>query len=231
MSKIALTPDVDGTGTLSIVSPNTNTNRTLTLPDADLNLGNVLTTASSVDAANLTGVLPAISGAALTNLPIPASAVTLISTVSITTTVSSVNFSIPSGYTHYSVVMNRINGTANNTVIAIRTSTNGGSSFDSGASDYRRTSVFSDSIAISSVDNGYDKTYGGVFTDFFFQQTPSGYFSAHGMYQRTDGTYDVYGTWGSSRVSTATVNAFQIVGVGGNLTGGYGSKISFYGWT
>ena len=69
MSKIALTPDVDGTGTLSIVSPNTNTNRTLTLPDADLNLGNVLTTASSVDAANLTGVLPAISGAALTNLP------------------------------------------------------------------------------------------------------------------------------------------------------------------
>jgi hypothetical protein len=33
MSKIALTPDVDGTGTLSIVSPNTNTNRTLTLPD------------------------------------------------------------------------------------------------------------------------------------------------------------------------------------------------------
>ena len=58
-----------GTGTLNITAPNTNSTRTLTLPDADLNLGNVLTTSSSVDAANLTGALPAISGAALTNLP------------------------------------------------------------------------------------------------------------------------------------------------------------------
>ena len=191
----------------------------------------VLTSASSLAAANLTGVLPAISGAALTNLPIPASAVTLISTVSITTSVSSVNFSIPSGYTHYSVVMNRINGTANNTVIGIRTSTNGGSSFDSGASDYRSGSALSNHMQIASVDNGFDKTYGGAFTDFYFQQTPSGYFSAHGVFQRTDTSNDPHGTWGSSRVSTTTVNAFQIVGIGGNLTGGYGSKISFYGWT
>jgi hypothetical protein len=209
----------------------------ITTPDltsaAPMDVGGsaVLTAASSLAAANLTGVLPAISGAALTNLPIPASAVTLIITVSITTSVSSVNFSIPSGYTHYSVVMNRINGTENNTVIAIRTSTNGGSSFDSGASDYRSGSAFSDRMAISSVDNGFDKTYGGVFTDFYFQQTSGGYFAAHGVYQRTDTSNDVTSTWGSSRVSTTTVNAFQIVGVGGDLKGGYGSKISLYGWT
>tara|TARA_R110000868_G_scaffold224913_1_gene477109 strand:- start:60 stop:593 length:534 start_codon:yes stop_codon:yes gene_type:complete len=76
MSKIALTPDVDGTGTLSIVSPNTNTNRTLTLPDES---GSVLTSGAALPAisgaaltsltsANLSGALPAIDGAALTNL-------------------------------------------------------------------------------------------------------------------------------------------------------------------
>ena len=68
MSKITLTPHASGTGTLNIAAPNTNSTRTLTLPDADLNLGNVLTTSSSVDAANLTGALPAIDGSAVTSL-------------------------------------------------------------------------------------------------------------------------------------------------------------------
>ena len=35
MSKISLTPNASGTGTFTIASPNGNTNRTLTLPDAD----------------------------------------------------------------------------------------------------------------------------------------------------------------------------------------------------
>ncbi len=34
MSKISLTPDASGTGTFTIASPGTNTDRTLTLPDA-----------------------------------------------------------------------------------------------------------------------------------------------------------------------------------------------------
>jgi hypothetical protein len=34
MSKIALTPDASGTGTFTIAAPNSNTDRTLTLPDA-----------------------------------------------------------------------------------------------------------------------------------------------------------------------------------------------------
>ena len=66
MSKIALTPSATGTGTFTISSPATNTNRTLTLPDE---AGTVLTSASSLASANLTGALPAISGAALTDLP------------------------------------------------------------------------------------------------------------------------------------------------------------------
>ena len=68
MSKITLTPHASGTGTLNIAAPNTNSTRTLTLPDADLTLGNVLTTASDVVAAKLTGALPAIDGSAVTSL-------------------------------------------------------------------------------------------------------------------------------------------------------------------
>jgi len=66
MSKISITPNPSGTGVFTISSPATSTDRTLTLPDAD---GTVLTSASSLASANLTGALPAISGAALTNLP------------------------------------------------------------------------------------------------------------------------------------------------------------------
>ena len=43
MSKIALSPNIDGTGTFTIASPNSNSDRTLTLPD---NSGTVLTTAT-----------------------------------------------------------------------------------------------------------------------------------------------------------------------------------------
>ena len=56
MSKIALTPSATGTGTFTISSPATNTDRTLTLPDET---GTVLTSGAA---------LPAISGAALTGI-------------------------------------------------------------------------------------------------------------------------------------------------------------------
>ena len=45
MSKISITPSATGTGTFTISSPATNTNRTLTLPDE---AGTVLTSASSI---------------------------------------------------------------------------------------------------------------------------------------------------------------------------------------
>ena len=44
MSKISLSPNVSGTGTFTIASPNSNTDRTLTLPDAS---GTILTTATA----------------------------------------------------------------------------------------------------------------------------------------------------------------------------------------
>jgi hypothetical protein len=62
MSQIALTPNASGTGTFSIASPNSNTSRTLTLPDET---GTVLTSVSSLTATQLTGDVAAarITGA------------------------------------------------------------------------------------------------------------------------------------------------------------------------
>ena len=52
MTKIAIEPNASGTGTFTIAAPNSNTNRTFTLPDAT---GEVLTDQSDLAAAQLTG--------------------------------------------------------------------------------------------------------------------------------------------------------------------------------
>jgi hypothetical protein len=51
MSKIALTPNSSGTGTFTLAAPDSDTNRTLTLPDS---AGELLTTTG--DGSGLTGV-------------------------------------------------------------------------------------------------------------------------------------------------------------------------------
>jgi hypothetical protein len=55
MSKVAISGNASGTGTFTIQAPNSNTDRVLSLPDE---AGTVLTSASSIPAANLTGSLP-----------------------------------------------------------------------------------------------------------------------------------------------------------------------------
>ena len=83
MAKVKIQGHASGTGVLTITAPNTSTDRTITLPDTT---GTLLDENSSVPAANLTGTvadarisaltaskltgaLPAINGASLTNLP------------------------------------------------------------------------------------------------------------------------------------------------------------------
>jgi hypothetical protein len=60
LSRIALSGNASGTGTFTIASPNSNSDRTLNLPD---NSGTVLTSASTVAASQITGALNA-SGSA-----------------------------------------------------------------------------------------------------------------------------------------------------------------------
>lgn len=59
MSKVAVAGNASGTGVFTIAAPNSNTDRTLTLPDE---AGQILTSASSLAAAKLTGSLPAGMG-------------------------------------------------------------------------------------------------------------------------------------------------------------------------
>ena len=64
MSKVKIEGNASGTGTFTIASPDSSTDRTITLPD---NTGNLLTNNSDLPAANLTGTLPALDGSNLTN--------------------------------------------------------------------------------------------------------------------------------------------------------------------
>ena len=63
MSNIVLQPNSSGTGSITIDTPNTNTDRTLNIPDES---GTLLSTASSIASSKLTGALPALDGSALT---------------------------------------------------------------------------------------------------------------------------------------------------------------------
>ena len=65
MSKVKIEGNASGTGTLTISAPNTNTDRSLTLPDG---AGEILTDASTLSSSNLSGALPAIDGSSLTGI-------------------------------------------------------------------------------------------------------------------------------------------------------------------
>jgi hypothetical protein len=65
MSKVKIQGNASGTGVVTLTAPNTNADRTITLPDSG---GTVLDSTSTLDATKLAGALPAIDGSALTAL-------------------------------------------------------------------------------------------------------------------------------------------------------------------
>jgi hypothetical protein len=107
MSKIALEPNAAGTGTFSIASPATNTNRTLTLPDET---GTVLTSVSAIPAAQITG----LSSGGMTLLG------TLVTTSGTSVTLSGLNLT---GYKQLSVVCNAVSG-SNGTIDTVLLNSN-----------------------------------------------------------------------------------------------------------
>jgi len=66
MAKLKVSGSASGTGTVTLIAPTTSSTRTITLPDS---AGTILDSTSTLDATKLSGNLPAISGASLTNLP------------------------------------------------------------------------------------------------------------------------------------------------------------------
>ena len=114
MSKIALTPNASGTGTLTVAAPNTNTDRTLTLPDVTTTLvGTDATqtlTNKSIAASQLTGALPAIDGSALTG--IVTGGMTLLGTLTTTSgTTQTLSGLTLTSYKQLSLIFNRVSGT------------------------------------------------------------------------------------------------------------------------
>jgi hypothetical protein len=237
MSKIALTPDVDGTGTLSIVSPNTNTNRTLTLPDET---GTVLTSGAALPAisgaaltnltsANLTGALPAIDGSALTGL-----AIELISTTTVSTAVATVDIAIPtSGYSFYRMIITNLTGSAASSV-RFRTSSDGGSTFDAGASDYNNENNAGDAIYFANGGTPFSDADAekGANIENTFINTAGFYFlvgTEMNYYRSSDDSAQYYsGPVSGVRNSATQVNAVRYFFNTGNITGG---TFKLYGYT
>ena len=72
MSDIKIQPSATGSATVTLTAPVSNTARTITLPDSTSTLlasDGSAANLTAIPAANITGTLPAISGASLTNLP------------------------------------------------------------------------------------------------------------------------------------------------------------------
>ena len=78
MAKVKIQGHASGSGVLTVTAPNTSSDRTITLPDATgtlLNSDGSAASLTAIPAANITGTLPAISGANLTgftyaNMPV-----------------------------------------------------------------------------------------------------------------------------------------------------------------
>jgi hypothetical protein len=105
MSKIAFTPNASGTGTFSIASPGTNTDRTLTLPDAT---GTVVLADATQTLTNKTISGPTISGATITGSTIQGGAITRGTAVA-STSGTVINFTgIPSWAKRVTVLMSGV---------------------------------------------------------------------------------------------------------------------------
>jgi hypothetical protein len=127
MSKIALTPNASGTGTLTIAAPNTNTDRTLTLPDSTSTL------ATTADLATINTALEFISSATISNVA----------------TVDFTGFDA-SKYSDYVFSLDNVIPVTDNTTLNFFMSVDGGSTFLS-SYGYNRFTVESSATAISHV--------------------------------------------------------------------------------
>jgi len=139
MSKIKLQGNASGTGILTIESPNTDTDRTLTLPDGAgeiLTNATGLTSSSSLNAANLTGTLPAIDGSSLTGI----SAVWNVVSSGTASAATYLEIAIPSTYETYALKLVNLVPSVDAALFA-QVSTDNGSTYLSGASDYSFTNT------------------------------------------------------------------------------------------
>jgi hypothetical protein len=128
------------TDVVGVTATQTLTNKTLTAPTiASANLTTALTLAGD---AGTNGQVLTSAGSGLptwTTVSAPASAMTLISTATASASATIDFTGLSSTYKNYVVIVTNCVPATNNAALNFRTSTNNGSSYDSGASDYYST--------------------------------------------------------------------------------------------
>ena len=222
MSKVKIEGNASGTGTLTIAAPNTNTDRSLTLPDA---AGEILTDASSLPAANLTGTLPAIDGSSLTGI----SAGWNVVSSGTASAATYFEIAIPSTYETYALKLVNLVPSVDAKLFA-QVSTDNGSTYLSGASDYSLTNS-NDTVADLTLEyqQASASTFSNTSLDGFVyisgtQNTsapvnfmPSLYF-AYGPWTPAYGNVEV--VRGSRANTTSVVNKIRV---------GYNNSATFNG--
>jgi len=127
MAKVKIQGHASGTGILTVTAPNTSTDRTITLPDATgtlLNSDGSAASLTAIPAANITGTLPAISGANLTGFRQQI----LISDTTLSDT-TSVEWSVNSDYIAYRCILNELFVSGTGSELWIGASDDGGSTW------------------------------------------------------------------------------------------------------
>jgi hypothetical protein len=155
MSKIALSSNPSGTGTFTLASPATNTDRTLTLPDVTTTLvGTDATqtlTNKTIASSQLTGALPAIDGSALTG--IVTGGMTLLGTLTTTSgTSQTLSGLVLTSYKMLMLSYNLVSGTLTGSTLFI--SPSGGSALQVSNNLGTASSAFSGMTFISLVSGG-----------------------------------------------------------------------------
>jgi len=203
--------------------------------DITANSSAVLTAASSLASANLTGALPAIDGAALTGLS--AGGTELLSTA--TMTGSAVDITLPtSGYSKLTLMYKSAGITLNtNQWMRLRCSTNGGTTFDATNGNYWWVATgfyaavynnYSDTDTSGKMHAVYNVAAASLALDINNNATTAGSttFNGHSIYVNDSNTPQ-HNLHGFKYVPTTVVNAIRLFPDSGTFNSG---TVYLYGW-
>jgi hypothetical protein len=138
MAKVKIQGHASGTGILTVTAPDTDENRTITLPDATgtlLNSDGSAASLTSIPAANITGTLPAIDGSNLTGVGggawtfLKSITETNVASITLVNDASSVIFD--EAYIAYELWGFNVRGVTNDRQVWLRASTDTGSTYES----------------------------------------------------------------------------------------------------
>jgi hypothetical protein len=222
MSKVAITGNASGTGTFTLAAPNSNTDRTLTLPDE---AGTVLTNSSTVLASGLN-----VTGSNVSNMGLE-----LIASATASNGDASVNFtSLDNNYAAWYVYCHSVFPSSNADTFAVRVYDSTGT-LKSGGSDYfyrnsitgtdggatSSQSALENEIRIahsSSMPNSVNFPYSSQF--IIANPSGNGFYKnmfGHGEYTLTSGVRCHIDLAGGYRGDTSPITGLSFFMVGGNI--------------